>query len=154
MSGAATLRLVVAGAHMSGLRLNHQLTDLGARLSRATKTAPVYREGPAAGAGPAGPFARVAVDLRSVSTTRSAPLARPWKGPVDTVHCVAIGPMESSAHRSCPRFPDRLHPGRASLPGMYSLGGLRPALIRQPEASSEGLAFEVEVWEVPLEAVG
>ena len=38
------LNLVVAGAHMSGLRLNHQLTDLGAKLLRAVETAPVYRE--------------------------------------------------------------------------------------------------------------
>lgn len=41
---SAMLRLVVAGAHMSGLRLNHQLTDLGAKMAAATKTAPVYRE--------------------------------------------------------------------------------------------------------------
>lgn len=81
MSAAAgsALRLVVAGAHMSGLRLNHQLTDLGGRLLRATRTAPVYR--------------------------------------------------------------------------MYSLGP-RPALIREPEASTAGAAFDVEVWELPLEAVG
>ncbi|KAI8468535.1 MAG: hypothetical protein J3K34DRAFT_426766 [Monoraphidium minutum] len=79
MSGGAMLRLVVAGAHMSGLRLNHQLTDLGAKMLAATKTAPVYR--------------------------------------------------------------------------MYSLGP-RPALIREPEASASGAAFEVEVWELPIEAVG
>jgi hypothetical protein len=36
---------------------------------------------------------------------------------------------------------------------MYSLG-VRPALIREPEASTGGAAFEVEVWELPLENVG
>lgn len=41
--GPAAVRLAVAGAHMSGLPLNHQLTTLGARLVRADSTAPVYR---------------------------------------------------------------------------------------------------------------
>jgi len=36
-------RLAVVGAHLSGLPLNHQLTDLGARLDRETRTAPIYR---------------------------------------------------------------------------------------------------------------
>ncbi|MEO8602615.1 MAG: allophanate hydrolase [bacterium] len=35
--------LVVCGAHMAGLPLNHQLTDRGARLVAATQTAPEYR---------------------------------------------------------------------------------------------------------------
>ena len=36
-------RLAVAGAHLRGQPLNHQLTDLGARLLRAAETAPRYR---------------------------------------------------------------------------------------------------------------
>jgi allophanate hydrolase len=40
---AANVRLVVCGAHMSGLPLNHELTDLGARLVRRCRTAPRYR---------------------------------------------------------------------------------------------------------------
>jgi allophanate hydrolase len=40
---AGTVPLVVAGAHMSSLELNHQLTDLGARIARAELTAPSYR---------------------------------------------------------------------------------------------------------------
>ncbi|WP_375408255.1 allophanate hydrolase [uncultured Methylobacterium sp.] len=35
--------LVVVGAHLSGLPLNHQLTDLGGTQLRATRTAPDYR---------------------------------------------------------------------------------------------------------------
>jgi allophanate hydrolase len=35
--------LAVAGAHLSGQPLNHQLTDRGARLVATTTTAPVYR---------------------------------------------------------------------------------------------------------------
>ena len=42
-ANAAEIELAVVGAHLSGQPLNHQLTDLGARLVRATTTAPVYR---------------------------------------------------------------------------------------------------------------
>jgi allophanate hydrolase len=37
------LRLVVCGAHLSGLSLNHQLTERGGRLVAATRSAPAYR---------------------------------------------------------------------------------------------------------------
>jgi allophanate hydrolase len=37
------VRIAVCGAHMSGLPLNHQLTDRGARLVRTCRTAPRYR---------------------------------------------------------------------------------------------------------------
>lgn len=39
----AEIRVVVAGAHLSGMALNGQLTALGGTLDRATKTAPDYR---------------------------------------------------------------------------------------------------------------
>jgi allophanate hydrolase len=35
--------LVVAGAHLSGMALNHELVNLGARLIGATTTAPDYK---------------------------------------------------------------------------------------------------------------
>ena len=38
-----SVRLAVAGAHLSGQPLNHQLTDRGARLVTTTTTAPHYR---------------------------------------------------------------------------------------------------------------
>ena len=38
-----SVALAVAGAHLTGQPLNHQLTDRGARLARTTTTAPVYR---------------------------------------------------------------------------------------------------------------
>lgn len=38
-----TVRVMVCGAHMSGLPLNRELTDRGARLVRKSKTAPRYR---------------------------------------------------------------------------------------------------------------
>jgi len=37
------VRVAVCGAHLSGLPLNHQLTERGARLVRACRTAPRYR---------------------------------------------------------------------------------------------------------------
>ena len=37
------VRLAVAGAHLSGQPLNHQLTDRGAALVAVTRTAPTYR---------------------------------------------------------------------------------------------------------------
>jgi len=40
---APGLSLVVCGAHLSGLPLNHQLTDRGGHLVRATRTSPRYR---------------------------------------------------------------------------------------------------------------
>ena len=39
----ATLPIAVVGAHLTGLPLNHQLTNLGATLIEATRTAPRYR---------------------------------------------------------------------------------------------------------------
>jgi allophanate hydrolase len=39
----ASMRLVVCGAHLSGLPLNHQLTERGGRLVCATESAPAYR---------------------------------------------------------------------------------------------------------------
>ena len=40
---AGTVRLAVVGAHLTGMPLNHQLTERGARLLRTTRTAPLYR---------------------------------------------------------------------------------------------------------------
>jgi allophanate hydrolase len=42
-ANAAHVRLVVCGAHMSGLPLNHELTERGAQLLRRCRTAPRYR---------------------------------------------------------------------------------------------------------------
>jgi allophanate hydrolase len=40
---ASIIRIAVCGAHMSGLPLNHQLVERGARLARTCRTAPDYR---------------------------------------------------------------------------------------------------------------
>jgi allophanate hydrolase len=41
--GAGTVKVAVVGAHLSGLPLNHELTQRGAVLERATRTASRYR---------------------------------------------------------------------------------------------------------------
>jgi len=41
--GASQVRVAVVGAHLSGMPLNHQLTERGARMVRSTRTAPGYR---------------------------------------------------------------------------------------------------------------
>jgi allophanate hydrolase len=43
MAGAPPILIAVAGAHLTGGPLNHELTSRGATLVRATTTAPVYR---------------------------------------------------------------------------------------------------------------
>jgi allophanate hydrolase len=52
---AGTLKLVVCGAHMRGLPLNHQLVDRGALFVETTRTAAAYRLFALAGDGPARP---------------------------------------------------------------------------------------------------
>ena len=43
LTAADVIRIAVCGAHMAGLPLNHTMTDRGARLVRADRTAPDYR---------------------------------------------------------------------------------------------------------------
>jgi allophanate hydrolase len=43
VTGSAPIELFVAGAHLSGMPLNHQLTERGARLLGEARTAPSYR---------------------------------------------------------------------------------------------------------------
>lgn len=55
--------VAVVGAHLSGMPLNHQLTDRGARLLEATRTAPDYRLYALAGSVPPKPgLLRVGLD--------------------------------------------------------------------------------------------
>jgi len=63
-----TVRLAVAGAHLSGLPLNVQLTERGARLVRATSTASGYRLYALPGEGVARPgLIRVPQDTTSIA---------------------------------------------------------------------------------------
>lgn len=61
-------RVVVVGAHLSGLPLNKQLTDLGAVFEQATTTAPIYRFFALPGTIPAKPgLQRVATDGAAIA---------------------------------------------------------------------------------------
>jgi allophanate hydrolase len=42
-TAAATVRVAVVGAHLSGMPLNGQLTERGAKLVASTRTSPCYR---------------------------------------------------------------------------------------------------------------
>jgi allophanate hydrolase len=52
---AGTVRLAVVGAHLTGMALNHQLTERGARLLRTARTAPLYRLSALTGTAPPKP---------------------------------------------------------------------------------------------------
>jgi allophanate hydrolase len=75
--GRHQIPVAVCGAHMSGLPLNHQLVDRGARLLRATRTAPEYRFY----ALPGGPPERPA--LVRVSAGGAAIEVEVWSVPAD-----------------------------------------------------------------------
>ncbi|MBX3666112.1 MAG: allophanate hydrolase [Burkholderiales bacterium] len=55
VSPPGALPLAVVGAHLSGMPLHHQLTNIGARLRAATRTAATYRLHALKGAAPARP---------------------------------------------------------------------------------------------------
>lgn len=74
-----TLPIVVVGAHLRGLPLNHQLTDLGATLDRTTFTAPHYRLYALANTTPAKPgMVRVTHDGKAIAVET-------WRLPVAEV---------------------------------------------------------------------
>ncbi len=74
-----TLPVAVVGAHLSGLPLNHQLTDLGATLLEATHTAPLYRLFALPGTTPRKP------GLLRVSDGGAAIAVEVWSMPLDRV---------------------------------------------------------------------
>jgi allophanate hydrolase len=75
----ATLTLAVVGAHLQGLPLNGQLTERGARLLRATTTAPNYRLFALPGTTPPKP------GLMRVATGGSAIAVELWAMPLAAV---------------------------------------------------------------------
>lgn len=65
-AGVGEIAIAVVGAHMSGLALNHQLTDRGARFLEATTTAPEYRFFALPGGPPHRPGLLLSPDGRSI----------------------------------------------------------------------------------------
>jgi allophanate hydrolase len=89
-AGGDGMMIAVVGAHLSGMPLNHQLTEGGASLIAATRTAPHYRLYEIAGAPPrpglvrAGNSAGCAIDaeLWSVTPTLLGALLAATEGPL------------------------------------------------------------------------
>ena len=105
---ADDLPLAVVGAHLSGEPLNHQLTDLGGRLLRTCRTAPLYRlyalagTTPAeAGAGAAGSTdaagAAIEVEVWELPRAKLGTLL-PWGG-------AAAGDRNPASSRTAARWP-------------------------------------------------
>ncbi|HEY0297129.1 MAG TPA: allophanate hydrolase [Bordetella sp.] len=78
-TAATHLPLVVVGAHLSGLSLNGQLTELGASLAEAVRTAPRYRLYALPGAAPRRP------GLRRVGEGGASIAAEVWQVPLAAV---------------------------------------------------------------------
>jgi allophanate hydrolase len=76
-SARSAIRLAVCGAHLSGLPLNPQLTRLGARLVRATRTSPHYQLYALPGTTPPKP------GLVRVNNGGSSIAVEVWELPVD-----------------------------------------------------------------------
>ena len=87
------LRIAVAGAHLSGLALNHQVLELGATLVKACKTAPVYRM---YSIGPKPSLIR----QPEGSTTGAAIEVELWDFPIENVGCVGRPFSRRAAGRS------------------------------------------------------
>ena len=88
--------IVVCGAHMSGMALNHQLLERGAKLLRKTRTAPVYRFYALGGGGVARPgMVRAASGGASIEVeVWSLPAAR-WGDFIDGIPApLGIGSVE------------------------------------------------------------
>lgn len=72
-----TIDVLVCGAHLAGLPLNHQLTDRGATLVAVTETAPAYRMYALAGGPPERPGM-----IRDTTDGRALPV-EVWRVPAD-----------------------------------------------------------------------
>jgi allophanate hydrolase len=83
--GADETALFCVGAHMSGLPLNHQLTELGGRLLRTERTMPVYRLhalGPRPGLVRANDGARIDGEVWALPTTAIGALLAQVRAPL------------------------------------------------------------------------
>ena len=73
LPGPGEIAIAVVGAHMSGLPLNHQLTDRGGRFLRAARTSPDYRLFALRGGPPARPGLLRAEPGASIDARSSPP---------------------------------------------------------------------------------
>jgi allophanate hydrolase len=102
----AHIPVVVCGAHMSGLPLNHQLQDRGARLVRATQTAAKYRFYALPGGPPKRPgLVRVAADGAAIAVeVWSVPQEHFGSFVAGIPAPLGIGKVELGDGTQCPGF--------------------------------------------------
>ena len=131
----AGLPIAVVGAHLSGLPLNGQLTERGARLVRATRTAPRYRLHALPGTTPPKPgLRRVADDEAGASIEIEV-----WSMPQAQVGSflalipapLGLGSIELEDGTRVHGFLCEAH-ALQSAPDISSLGGWRAFLATQP----------------------
>jgi len=121
--------VAVVGAHMSGLPLNGQLLELGGRLEKATRTAPVYRFYALPGGPPHRPgLVRVAegggaieLEVWSLPASRIGALLRQIPAPL------GLGTVSLADGMSVPGFLCEAHATSAAK-DITSLGGWRAYL--------------------------
>jgi allophanate hydrolase len=123
------MRLAVCGAHMSGLPLNHQLTERGARLVSAVQSAPVYRLYALPGGPPHRPgLVRVASGGASIALEVWELPAREFGGFLGLVPPpLAIGSVELQDGSRVPGFLCEAH-ATAGAEDITALGGWRAYL--------------------------
>ena len=121
--------IAVVGAHMSGLPLNGQLVELGGRLERTTKTAPVYRFYALPGGPPHRPgMVRVAADGAAIEL-------EVWSLPSEKIGALltgipaplGLGTVVLADGSAVPGFLCEAH-GTQGAPDITSLGGWRAYL--------------------------
>ena len=121
--------IAVVGAHMSGLPLNGQLVELGGRLERTTKTAPVYRFYALTGGPPHRPgMVRVAADGAAIEL-------EVWSLPSEKVGALltgipaplGLGTVVLADGSAVPGFLCEAHATQGA-PDITSLGGWRAYL--------------------------
>ncbi len=127
----ARVAIAVCGAHMSGLPLNHELTDRGARLITSARTAPCYRLYALTGTQPARPGmvrvaeggGRIAVELWEMAPEYFADFVSRIPAPL------AIGTVELADGSSVKGFVCEAYVA-TSAEDVTHLGGWRAYLSR------------------------
>ena len=124
-SSTGTVKVAVCGAHMSGLPLNSQLLDRGARLVRTARTAPLYRLYALPGGPPARPGMVRVDDGDAIEVEVWAVPTSEFGGFVDAVPPpLAIGTVELADGENVKGFVCESY-GVADAADITELGGWR-----------------------------
>jgi allophanate hydrolase len=134
-ASAPVLALAVVGAHLSGLALNHQLTERGARLRSVTTTAPHYRLHALPGTVPPKP------GLVRVADGGAAIAVEVWEVPLPQVGSflagvaapLGLGSVELAGGERVHGFLCEAH-ALTGAPDISALGGWRAYLASQGQS--------------------